>query len=185
LNSIASPDPCDGPCISDFANGVFAQVGEETEALDPSHGLLRPGQTFNQCMIQYASTFSVGGIVDLAFGTNALEGFFPQLFVGNTFTGLYAAGAGSLDDFKGLVAGETPDILARSLAQQTRPTTILTFGLSKSEPALVPLASSSGGLLSVLGGVGKAFSLGLEASEKGAIDLGLFGAEVFACSTSQ
>jgi len=185
LNSIASPDPCDGPCISDFANGVFAQVGQETGALDPNQGLLRPGQTFNQCMIQYASTFSVGGIGDLIVGGNALEGFLPQLLVGNTFTGLYAAGAGSWDDFKGFFAGETPDILARSLAQQARPTTILTFGLSKSEPALVPLASSSGGLLSVLQGVGKVFSLGLEASEKGAIDLGLFGAEVFSCSTSQ
>jgi len=63
-----------------------------------------------------------------------------------------------------------------------RTSNILSLNLAGAGGLPQALSSSSGGLKSLLGSASKALNLGLEAAEKGAVDLGLFGAEIIGCS---
>jgi len=174
LNSIASAaaeDPCDD-CLSDSAQYVFSQVGRETGWLSPS-GLESPGVSFNQCMVNDASKFSLGGIYDLITGSQLGERSGIQLAAGNAFTGLYAAFGGSADDALSSAVGAAPGIMRRAMTPGANFTTLRFRGVF--EPTVG--RSASGGLRSVLGFLEDASPI------KDAVDLGLFGAEVLDCSS--
>ena len=154
-------------------------------------GIRAPGQSFNQCLVQNAKNYSIGGVADLAgltsvvgapnLGTSTTR----QIFAGNTFTGAYAALAGSFEDLATTAGTSTPNLLNSAMGSTTtfgrRTSNILALNLVGKGGLPQALSSSSGGLKSLLGVASKAFNLGLEASFKAAIDAGLAGAEVIGC----
>jgi len=158
-------------------------------------GIRAPGQSFNQCMVQNAKNYSAGGAVDLSLqslGVNSNVGtsFAGQVAAGNTFTGLYAAVAGSGEDAAGAAASSSADLINAGMG------TVTTFGRRTSNILSLNLAGNGGlpsalspastaGAQSVLGSVSKVLSLGLEASTKAAVDAGLAGAEAIGCAIKQ
>ncbi|MGH9352127.1 MAG: hypothetical protein ACRD2G_08215, partial [Terriglobia bacterium] len=156
-------------------------------------GLRLPNQTFNQCMTQNATNYSAGGAVDLILGfNNVFSNSYLQVATGNTFTSLYAGVFGGLgSSAAGAGASVTPDLLNTAmgspLSYGRRTADIMALNLEGKGG--LPLALSPvpeiGELKSVFGSASNAFNLGLDAAEKGAVDAGLFGAEVIGCSISQ
>jgi RHS repeat-associated protein len=152
-------------------------------------GIRAPGQTFNQCLVQNARNYSIGGAFDLVAGTSIGTSYAVQVPAGNQFGGLYSALAGSLGDATTWAATQTPDILNSAIGSTTtfgrRTSNILALNLAGKGGLPQALSSSSGGLKSFLGSASKALNLGLDASVKAAIDAGLFGAEIIGCSFYQ
>jgi hypothetical protein len=109
---------------------------------------------------------------------NRLEKAQPA--AGNTFTSLYAGVfGGSASDAATAVIPQTPDLLNSALGAPLtygrRTADILALNLAGKGGLPQALSSASRGVRSFLGSASKAFNLGLDATEKGAIDVGLSG----------
>lgn len=155
-------------------------------------GLRLPNQSFNQCMLQNATNYSAGGVFDLVTGSTLGGNGLVQLAAGNTFTTAYAGVlGGSLSSATGAATSTAPDFLKTAigspLSYGRRTADIMALNLEGKGG--LPLALSPvpeiGEIKSVLGSASGVLNLGLDAATKGAIDAGLFGAEVIGCSISQ
>ncbi|MGH9396345.1 MAG: RHS repeat domain-containing protein, partial [Terriglobia bacterium] len=156
-------------------------------------GVRLPNQTFNQCMTQNASTYSLGGSLELtanvAFNRNssiASKGY-VSFFTGNSISSFLfgsaanaASAAGSnaptgVSYFMGVpltYGRRTSDIMSLNLE-----------GLSGGPP--LALGQASRGVQSAVGDLGDVLSLGMEFSTRLGIDAAFTGAEAIGCSISQ
>jgi len=157
-------------------------------------GLRLPNQTFNQCMSRNAANYSAGGFADLALGfNNVFSNRYLQVATGNTFTSLYAGVlGGSGSSAVGAAAPSTPDLLNAAMGSPLtygrRTTDIMSLnleGVRGGPPLALSPAPEIGEIQSVFSSASRFFNLGFDAATKGAIDFGLFGAEVVGCSISQ
>ncbi len=141
-------------------------------------------------MAQNAKNYSAGGVLDLTTGFNVGTTRGGQVLLGNTFTSLYAALAGSAQDAAGTAVSTSPDLVKAGTG------TITTFGRRTSDILSLNLAGSGGlpsalspattaGAKSILSSLSRALNLGLQASTKAAIDAGLAGAEAVGCAIPQ
>jgi hypothetical protein len=149
-------------------------------------GIRAPGQTFNQCMVANSKNYSAGGVFALSTGTDVGTGTAGQLLAGNTFTGLYAAFAGSGSDAAAAAATSAPDLvnggIGTAITYGRRTTSLISLNLAGKGGVPQALSSSSGGVSGFLGSASKALNLGLDASLKAAIDAGLGLAEAVGCT---
>ena len=142
-------------------------------------GIRAPGQTYKQCLAANAHTYSAGGAAELAVnvatGTNTdiTSNRAVDFFTGNSVNSLAAAGQapGALE--AGVGAG---------LTYGRRTSGSIALNLAGKGGLAQALSSSTSGLRSVLGSVGNALNLGLKASTRFGIDLGLTGAEAIGCA---
>jgi RHS repeat-associated protein len=156
-------------------------------------GMRAPGQTFGQCMAQNASTYSIGGSVELvanvASGTSSSVSSYPVVsaIVGNNintflFGGTADAGASMASNAPGLVSSATG--AATTFGRRT--TSIMSLNLLGT-PGGPPMALSqaAGPAKALLGKVGNALSLGMKFTTKLAVDAAFTAAEAINCSIPQ
>jgi len=107
----------------------------------------------------------------------------------NTFGSLCAAFGGSASDAGTSMAGAAPGIIqagmGSALTYGRRTADIISLNLAGKGGLPQALSSASSGAKSLLGSMSRALSLGLSASEKAAVDAGLFGAEAVGCAIPQ
>jgi RHS repeat-associated protein len=153
-------------------------------------GIRAPGQTFGQCMAQNASTYSIGGSVELAINvaTGTSSSISSNAFVGavagnsvNTllFGGTTDAGAGMASNAPGLVSSA----MGAATTFGRRTTTIMSLNLLGT-PGGPPLALSqaSAPAKAMLGKLGTALSLGMKFTTRLAVDAAFTAAEAINCS---
>lgn len=155
-------------------------------------GIRAPGQSFKQCLAQNAHTYSAGGATELAInvatGTNTdiTSNRAVDFFTGNLVSSV-AFGNGTDAALAG--AGQVPGLLdagtGQVLSYGGRTSTITYLNLAGKGGLPRALGSSTGGLKPVLGTIGDALNLGLKASTRLGIDIGLTGAELIGCSIPQ
>ena len=140
-------------------------------------GVRQPGQTFNQCMTANAKTYSMGGAADLTmnsiFGTNAtvFSSGPASIVTGNAINGVLW---GSVGDATGSMAGAAPDLIRAGMGSVT---TMPGMGAPQALSSV-----TTRGVKSALGSVSKALSLGMSATVRWGIDIGLTAAEGIGCA---
>jgi hypothetical protein len=152
-------------------------------------GIRAPGQTYKQCLAANAHTYSAGGAAELAVnvatGTNTdiTSNRAVDFFTGNSVNSFLF---GNATDAGLAAAGQAPGALevgvGVGLTYGRRTSGSIALNLAGNGGLPQALSSSTGGLRSVLGSVGNALNLGLKASTRFGIDLGLTGAEAIGCA---
>ncbi|MHB8734771.1 MAG: RHS repeat-associated core domain-containing protein [Terriglobales bacterium] len=155
-------------------------------------GIRAPGQTYQQCLAANAHTYSAGGAIELAVnvatGTNTSfsSNKAVDFFTGNVINSVLF---GDAKDAGLAAAGQAPGVLeagvGTGLTYGRRTSGSLALNLAGKGGLPQALSSSTGGLRSVLGRVGNVLNLGLKASTRFGIDLGLTGAEAIGCAIPQ
>lgn len=152
-------------------------------------GIRASNQTFKQCLTQNAHTYSAGGATELALnvatGTNTditsngvIDFFTGNLVNSLAFGDLKDAGLAGAAQVPGLVDAGLGQVLTHS----RRTSSITSLNLAGEGGLPKALGSSTTGLKSALGRVGDILNLGLKASTRLGIDIGLTGAELIGCS---
>jgi RHS repeat-associated protein len=158
-------------------------------------GIRAPGQTFTNCMSANASTYSIGGSIELAanvatgtntsYSSNVLIG----AVTGNSVNTLLF-GFGSTSDAAAGMAVQAPGLVGAGMGSAItfgrRSSTIMSLNFA-GIPGGPPLALSqaSAEVKAALGSVGKALSLGMSFATRTAVDVGLSAAEAINCSMSR
>jgi RHS repeat-associated protein len=142
-------------------------------------GIRAPGQTWTQCMVANANTYSIGGATELtvnvATGTNSNISQETRIVTGNGITGLFFDGPGASDFLTAASHGA-----GSPLTVGRRTSDIMSLNLAGKGG--LPQALGSTGAKGMLNTVGKWLNLGLDEAEKFAVDAGLAGAESINCA---
>lgn len=152
-------------------------------------GIRAPGQTYKQCLAANAHTYSAGGALELGYdvasgkNTDITSNRAVDFFTGNSVGSVLF---GNATDAGLAAAGQAPGALEAGvgvgLTYGRRTSGSIALNLAGKGGLPQALSSSTGGLRSVLGSVGNVLNLGLKASTRLGIDLGLTGAEAIGCA---
>jgi hypothetical protein len=161
-------------------------------------GIRTPGQSFRSCMQQHANDYNIGGSVellaDLAFnggiGTSYSSNLIVSFFTGNAITSL---AFGSAADASSVAANAAPGIVRAGMGAVTtygrRTSKIMSLNIPPLDgraPGGLPQGLGQPGASAVLrralSRISGAFSLGLKASTRWALDAAFTGAEMVNCS---
>jgi len=163
-------------------------------------GIRNPGQSFRACMQQHANDYNIGGSVELladltfndGIGTSYSSSPILSFFTGDAITSL---AFGSTSDASSVAANAAPGVVRAGMGAVTtygrRTSTIMSLNFPPPggrAPGGLPRALGQSGEAAFLRGtlsrIGSAFSLGLKASTRWALDAAFAGAEMVDCSTA-
>lgn len=156
-------------------------------------GIRNPGQSFRSYMQQHANDYNLGGSVELladlslngGIGTSYSSNPVVSFFTGDAITSL---AFGSTTDASSAAANAAPGIVRAGMGAMTtygrRTSTIMSLNLvgKGGLPQALGQSGATASLQGTLSRFGSAFSLGLKASTRWALDAAFTGAEMVNCS---
>jgi RHS repeat-associated protein len=177
---------------------AVTETGVAVQSPNSWIGIRTPGQSFRSCMQQHANDYNIGGSVellaDLAFnggiGTSYSSNPIVSFFTGNAITSL---AFGSAADASSVAANAAPGIVRAGMGAVTtygrRTSKIMSLNIPPLDgraPGGLPQGLGQPGASAVLrralSRISDAFSLGLKASTRWALDAAFTGAEMVNCS---
>ncbi|HXH48683.1 MAG TPA: RHS repeat-associated core domain-containing protein [Terriglobia bacterium] len=150
-------------------------------------GIRTPGQTFGNCMRQHAQDYSIGGVIDLAFGTNLKRNPVTAFLAGNHVSGMLfgSGGEAAMTGVHGMptvAAGAMGNTLAFG-----RYAPNVALDLNKAGNAATSALGWNTNLAAkgALGGIERGLNMGLSLEIRLGIDIGFALAEAAGCGISQ